>query len=74
MDGTGKDLRGGKAVPRGEPRAQLDEEGAGIEKAGKCTENQTGVLSMKRKARGNERVGTMPCEPDLEHRPDRAKG
>lgn len=60
MDGTGKGLRGEKAVPRGEPRAQLDGEDSGMEKAGKCSENQAGVLSMRKKARGNVRASMMP--------------
>lgn len=59
MGGTGKDLRGGKAVPRREPRAQLDEGDAGIEEAGKGSENQAVVLSMRRKVRGNQRVSTF---------------
>lgn len=54
---TGKGLRGGKAVPGGEPGAQLDEQDAGMEEAGKCSEDQTGVLSMRRKVRGSQSEG-----------------
>lgn len=62
---TGKGLRGGKAVPGGEPGAQLDEQDAGMEEAGKCSEDQPGVLSMREESERKSVRGSAHSREEL---------